>query len=182
MWTTHHCLALLCGEERRDVFRFHAHSLHDTDGLMHGSNSEGLHELYLVRDMRRCRHGWPRWILQLVHEIHQLFCLASCQSLAHFLRHRATTCHHLLHIDCLLYGSLLRLIAVSIFDLASQSLVHFVHDDFILTSAAVKDVRVETLANMLPVHLLEELVLLIDTHVLHELLDGSYLRRIEPLQ
>ena len=56
------------------------------------------------------------------------------------------------------------------------------HYDFILSSAAVKNVRIKTLADVLPVHLLEELGLLVDAHVLHEFLDGSYLRRIKSLQ
>lgn len=74
-----------------------------------------------------------------------------------------------------MHGALLFFVVVSIFDLSSQSFIHLMHYDFVLSSAAVKNVRIKTLADVLPVHLLEELGLLVDAHVLHEFLDGSYL-------
>ena len=73
--------------------------------------------------------------------------------------------------------------ALQIFDLTSQSFIHLSHADFVLigeiasvgSSGAIKYIRIETLAGMLNVHLLNELCPLIETHVLHELLNGSYL-------
>jgi hypothetical protein len=128
----------------------------------------------------------------LVHEIHHLLRLASRELLAHIFLLRPIRHHHL-HVEHLLgflYGTLIGSSVLQIFDLTSQSLVHFIHADFIVaskissvgSSSAIKYVSIETLAGMLHVHLLNELGLLVETHVLHKLLNGGNLRRVETLK